>query len=66
MPDEYEVVPHSKTTWTVQSIVKKEHNGKPYYDVHISEDDWQAERGIEPYEPKRESEPHDNKYDYWN
>ena len=63
--DEYEVVAHSKSTYTVQSIVEKEHEGHKYYEVHISEDDWQAERDLKPYDPPRESEKHDNKYDYW-
>ena len=63
--DEYEVVPHSKTTYTVQAIRQKEHEGKPYWEVEISEDDWQAKKGIEPYDPPRESEKHNKKYDWW-
>lgn len=62
---EWEVVPHSKTTYTVQNVVEKEYQGQKYYEVHISEDDWQAERGIEPYKPQSASKKHDKNHDYW-
>ena len=64
--DEFEVTAHSKATYTIQSVTQKEKDGHKYWEVHMSEDDWQARDGIEPYNPPRVSEKHDNKYDYWN
>ena len=64
--DEYEVVPHSKTTYTIQSVQMKEHEGHKYWEVKMSEDDWQKDRDIKPFDPPRESEKHNRKYDWWN
>lgn len=50
--DEREVIPHSKTTWTITSVEKVQMpRGGVMYDVHMVEDDWHEERGIPVWEP---------------
>ena len=49
---EAEVIPHSKTTYTITSVEKvKMPNGGTMYDVHMVEDDWHEERGIPVWKP---------------
>lgn len=44
---ECEVIPHSKTTWTIQTVEKlPKAEGGWMYEVHMTEDDWHEERGI--------------------
>lgn len=44
---ECEVLPHSKTSYTIQSVEKKtKPSGGDYYEVHMTEDDWHEEQKI--------------------
>ena len=51
-PAEAEVIPHSKTTWTITDVEKVQMpKGGVMYDVHMVEDDWHEERHIPVWKP---------------
>lgn len=50
--EECEVIPHSETTWTIQSVEKKtKPKGGEMYEIHMTEDDWHEEKKIPVWEP---------------